>query len=80
VVAISGPNAADFAVTVAPATSVAAGGGANFQVRFSPSGSGVRSATISIANSSAIRNPYTFAVQGTGVEAPAPPRRVRIIQ
>jgi len=69
-VALSGTGAADFTVTAQPPSSVAAGGSATFQVRFDPSVAGVRSATVSIANSDADENPYDFAIQGTGTTAP----------
>jgi hypothetical protein len=69
-VAIGGANAADFVVAVAPAATVAAGGSTTFQVRFDPSASGARTATVSIANGVAGKTPYTFAIQGTGTTAP----------
>jgi trimeric autotransporter adhesin len=69
-VAISGANAADFAVAAQPVASVAAAGSTTFQVRFDPSAAGVRSATITIANSDANENPYNFSIQGTGSSAP----------
>ena len=34
-----------------------------------PSASGLRSATLSIANNDADENPYDFAIQGTGLTA-----------
>lgn len=69
-VAVGGANAADFMVTAAPATSVAAAGSTTFTLQFDPGASGVRSATISIANSVATKSPYTFAIQGSGTTAP----------
>jgi flagellar hook assembly protein FlgD len=66
-VQISGPNAGDFSVTVQPSTPVAANTGmTTFTVQFNPSATGLRSATISIANDDADENPYDFAIQGTG--------------
>ncbi len=70
---ISGTNAADFAVTAIPATSVAAAGSTTFQVTFDPSATGTRTATITIANNDSTKNPYTFAIQGTGTDIPANP-------
>ena len=67
-VALSGANAADFTVIQQPAASVAVGGSASFQIRFDPSTSGTRSASVSIANDDTDENPYTFAIQGTGIE------------
>jgi hypothetical protein len=40
-VAISGPNASDFVVTVSPNTPVAAGGTTNFSITFAPTASGL---------------------------------------
>ncbi|GEM_PF-1809369 len=66
-VQITGANAADFSVTVQPASPVAPSGSTTFTVQFDPSAVGVRSATISIANDDADENPYNFAIQGTGM-------------
>ncbi|MGJ8550943.1 BspA family leucine-rich repeat surface protein, partial [Winogradskyella wichelsiae] len=68
-VAISGPNAADFTVTALPTTPVAATTGTTtFEITFNPSAAGMRTATISIANNDADDNPYTFAIQGLGCD------------
>ncbi|NNK74002.1 MAG: choice-of-anchor D domain-containing protein [Flavobacteriaceae bacterium] len=64
---IAGPNAADFTVTVVPASPIAAGNSTNFDIRFSPSAVGLRTATVSIANDDPNENPYVFAIQGNGV-------------
>lgn len=69
-IAISGANATDFSVTAIPSNSIAASGSTTFQVTFDPSADGVRTATISIVNDDSNENPYTFAIQGTGVSAP----------
>lgn len=42
------------------------GGSITFRVIFDPSASGVRTATLSIANNDADENPYNFSIQGTG--------------
>ena len=53
---------------------VAAGASTTVQVTFNPSASGVRSATLSIANNDGDENPYDFNIQGTGtVVANTPP-------
>src|SRR5262249_33445135 len=65
-VTVSGTQAADFTVTVQPAASVAAGGNTTFQVRFDPSATGTRSASLSFGNGDADENPYNFSIQGTG--------------
>ncbi|HWS87865.1 MAG TPA: choice-of-anchor Q domain-containing protein [Pyrinomonadaceae bacterium] len=65
-VSIGGANASDFAVTSPPASSVAPGGGTTaLTIRFSPSASGLRTATVSIGNDDADENPYNFSIQGT---------------
>lgn len=64
---ISGTNAADFAITTAPATSVGAYGNTTFVVTFTPSAINNRTATITISNNDANENPYDFAIQGFGV-------------
>jgi hypothetical protein len=69
-VTISGANAADFTVTAIPSNSIAASGNTTFQVTFDPSADGLRTATISIANNDSNENPYTFAIQGTGIALP----------
>jgi hypothetical protein len=66
VVSITGPRAGDFTVVSNPTTPVAAGGTTTFQVRFSPSVTGTRVATVTIANNDSNENPYDFAIQGSG--------------
>ena len=71
-ITFTGPNAVEFSVITLPAASVASGGSTTFDVQFSPLAAGLRTATISIVNndSSGGENPYTFALQGTGVVGP----------
>jgi Zn-dependent metalloprotease len=65
-VSISGANAADFSVTANPGNPVIPNSTTTFTVRFDPSATGTRTATISIANDDSNENPYNFSVQGTG--------------
>ena len=66
-VQISGTHAGDFSVTSQPSSPVAASGGTTtFEITFDPSGEGLRTATVSIANNDSDENPYDFAIQGTG--------------
>lgn len=65
-VTIGGAHASDFSVTAQPASPVAGGGSTTFQITFTPSAAGVRTATISIPNNDSDENPYAFAIQGTG--------------
>ena len=71
-VAVSGSQAADFTVTLQPATPVAASGSTTFQVTFAPTATGLRSAILYITNDVAAKNPYDFAIQGTGVDTTPP--------
>ncbi len=75
-VVIQGQNAADFAVTTQPGGSVAGGGATTFVVRFTPSAGGVRTATLSIANSDGDENPYDFSIAATALAAPEAEVRV----
>jgi hypothetical protein len=67
-VVIGGSNSADFSVTTAPSATIVAGGSTTFQVTATPSALGVRSATLSIANTDTDENPYNFSIQvGLGI-------------
>ncbi len=69
-IAISGANAADFAITqTGTAGNIPGSSQTLFSVVFTPSGNGTRTATISIANNDSDENPYTFTLTGTGVPA-----------
>ena len=72
-VTVGGTNAADFTVTSAPASTVAAGGSTTLQVTFNPSATGSRSATLSFANNDSDENPFNFSVSGTGITSPSSP-------
>jgi len=65
-VVVSGANAGDFIVGQPSASSIASGTSTSFTITFQPTSTGVRTATISIANNTTSANPYTFVVQGTG--------------
>jgi len=65
-ISFSGANAGEFTVTSAPAASVAALGSTTFTVRFAPTGTGNRTATISIPNNDSDESTYTFAIDGYG--------------
>ena len=65
---ISGANAADFTVSGIPSATIAGSGSTTFAITFNPSNLGVRTATISIANDDTDENPYTFDVQGEGID------------
>ena len=64
-VAVSG---SDFTVTADPATPVVAAGSTTFTIRFAPTATGLRTASISIDNDDPDEQPYNFTVSGTGTE------------
>lgn len=68
-VVISGPNAADFTVTVQPPNAVSANP-VTFQITFNPSAAGLRTATVSINSNDDDESPYNFTIQGTGGASP----------
>ncbi|MGD9873771.1 MAG: alpha-amylase family glycosyl hydrolase [Kiritimatiellia bacterium] len=65
-VTTTGTHAADFVVISQPPASLNAGQTAAFQVRFQPAQVGLRTAALSFANTTVEKNPYNFAVGGTG--------------
>ncbi|MCF7826809.1 MAG: choice-of-anchor D domain-containing protein, partial [Candidatus Marinimicrobia bacterium] len=70
VVQLSGTHAADFLVITQASASIVPAGTSTFVLRFDPSATGLRTATVSIANNDLDENPYTFSVQGTGSATP----------
>jgi hypothetical protein len=67
VTAVQWTGSPDFTVIQQPSPVVAANGGTTtFQIRFTPSGPGLQTATMMIANDDADENPYDFMIQGTG--------------
>jgi hypothetical protein len=66
VVQLSGAGAASFSVIAQPASNIAPAGSSTFTIRFTPSGPGTQTATVSIANNDATQNPYVFIITGTG--------------
>ncbi len=66
-VAISGLDASMFSASVPGSSTIAAGSSTTFTITFNPGSVGAKSATVSIANDDSNENPYTFALNGTGV-------------
>ncbi len=61
-------HAGDFAVdTGSMSTNIAAHSSTVFRVVFAPRATGARTGTVSVANTVAARNPYTFSVKGNGI-------------
>jgi len=68
IIAISGTNASDFSIVQTGLSSpIAASGSQTFTITFTPSATGLRTASISIANNDADENPYNITLNGTGV-------------
>lgn len=71
-VALGGSDAADFSVVAEPAPLVAARtGSTTLTIAFNPNAHGLRSATVTILSNASHESPFVFAIQGTGVDAPA---------
>ncbi|MBC8375128.1 MAG: choice-of-anchor D domain-containing protein [FCB group bacterium] len=66
-VSISGTNADEFYVKVQPSETVASNDSTSFDIRFIPTTEGLRSATVSIANTDSDENPFTFDIRGFGL-------------
>ena len=62
----TGTNLGDFAAGAPAATTLAPGATITFTVTFTPTASGVRSASVQIASNDADENPFVVAVNGTG--------------
>jgi hypothetical protein len=61
-------SGSDFSVTTQPVSPVVANGGtATFQITFAPTTTGLRTATVTIANNDANESSYQFAIQGNGI-------------
>ena len=64
---ISGTNASDFNTTFTTGT-VAALGNQTFTLNFAPTGTGTRTATLSIANDDSDENPYVITLSAVGTD------------
>lgn len=65
-ITIMGAHPGDFTIAQLPNTTILPGEFSIFEIEFSPLISGVRNAVVSITNNDPDRNPYTFAIRGTG--------------
>jgi phage gp45-like len=66
-VALGGSDPTQFTVSVQPGTPVSASSSTTFTMRFNPTSTDAKSATVSIDNNVSGKNPYTFTVTGTGI-------------
>jgi hypothetical protein len=64
---MGGTDAEDFTFSSLPDTAVWPWSPVGFGISFDPSAAGVRTATVSIPSNDSDENPFTFAIQGTGL-------------
>jgi hypothetical protein len=64
---IIGPDAGQFALVSTPSETLAAGASAAVTLRFSPTTSGAKTATLSIASNDPDENPFILALAGSGL-------------
>jgi hypothetical protein len=81
-VVLGGTDATQFEITQQPSagtvgTGTAGTTGRNFIVRFKPTSTGAKTATVSITSNDGTKSPYTYTITGTGTLAPVPDMRVQ---
>ena len=69
-VVISGADASAFSVTTDAAAVINANSSTTFEIEFAPTSAGIKNALVTVANDDLDEGTYTFAIQGTGAEAP----------
>lgn len=69
-VVIAGTHAGEFTLLQDLPTSIAPGGSAQFRVRFSPTATGLRTASISVTSNDPDTSVFNFSIQGRGVRKP----------
>ena len=69
-VTIGGTNFSEFVVSPISA-SIAGGSQTTFTITFTPTGTGARTATISIVTNDTSENPYNFSIEGNGIATAA---------
>ena len=70
VVIITGADEIEFTVTDQSSSTIGSGSNDTFTIQFDPSGSGTKTATVSIANNDPNKDPYTFTINGDGGTPP----------
>ncbi len=63
------PNDDEFSVTASPSSPIAVSSSTTFDITFNPTGTGTRTAQISINNNDSNENPYVFNIEGEGTNA-----------
>ena len=71
-VVLGGPNPGQFSITQPGTSAIPSSGSTTFTATFSPTNTGSKTATISIANNDSNENPYNFTITGTGTATPVP--------
>ena len=64
---ITGPDASMFVITTAPVSPVNLGDSTDFIITFSPTSSGLKTATVTIFNSDGDEGTYNYEIQGNGL-------------
>ncbi|RYY51224.1 MAG: LamG domain-containing protein, partial [Chitinophagaceae bacterium] len=75
----SGTDNSMFSVESTPSASIAAGDSSSIIINFLPQGTGLKTANLIINNDDPDESSYTFALQGTGINAPISITAVSII-
>ncbi|MFI1743079.1 PQQ-dependent sugar dehydrogenase, partial [Thalassobellus sediminis] len=75
-ISITGDDASDFEVNQIPISPISAQSSSEFSIDFNPTTSGVKNATLTIANNDSNTSSYTFNIRGTSV-APSPEIQVQ---
>lgn len=72
--ALSISNTTDFSITsdLTNSGTVASSGVETFTIQFNPASSGTKTATVTIRSDDANEDPYTFQIQGVGIDTTAP--------
>jgi hypothetical protein len=65
-ITIGGANANQFSIQQQPASAISPSGNTTFKVRFLPTATDFKTATISISNNDSNENPYDLTITGTG--------------
>jgi hypothetical protein len=69
-ITIGGANGDQFSIQVQPTSPVAGSGSTTFTVRFTPTSTGSKTATLSIVNNDSDENPYDLTLTGAGSALP----------
>lgn len=74
---LTGTHASDYQITTAPSTSVPAFNATTFQVTFTPTATGTRTAEILVASDDSDENPFNIPISGVGTAVLVPEIEVR---